>query len=284
MVHGVFLRELARKLFGEDFSRRIWRRMEIVGDILVLRKPFNVELEKLRLLATYVLNYLSYVKSVWCSISEIKGKHRVRDYVFLCGEYRSETIYVEHGARFLVDITRVYISPALNYEHRRIAEKVYDNETIINMFAGIGLFSIVSALKKKITVYSIDVNPYAYYYMVKSIGLNKLKGEVIPILGDAKDVIEKELSKIADRVLMPLPELVYDYLKYALYALKPKGFLHVYLFAKGRNREEAKINAIGDYTQFLKKYVKKAHVKEVRVIRSVGTKKYQVVIDYYVEK
>ncbi len=284
MVHGVFLRELARKLFGEDFSRRIWKRMEIIGDILVLRKPLNVELEKLRRLAAHIMDCLFYIKSAWCSISEIKGKHRVRDYVFLCGEYRSETIYVEHGARFLVDITRVYISPALNYEHRRVSEKVRDNETVVNMFAGIGLFSIVSALRKKITVYSIDVNPYAYYYMVKSIGLNRLKGKVIPILGDAKDVIERELSGIADRVLMPLPELVYDYLKYALYALKSKGFLHVYLFVKGRNRGEAKMNAISDYTQFLKKHVEKAHVREVRVIRSVGTKKYQVVIDYYVEK
>ncbi len=284
MVHGVYLRELARKLFGKNVSSRIWKRMEILGDILILRKPHDVSIEKLRLLGEHLLNELTYIKSVWCSISEVKGKYRVRDYAYLCGAYRSETIYVEHETRFLIDITKVYISPALNYEHKRVAEKVNDGERVLNMFSGVGLFSLIMAKNKNVVVYSIDINPYAYYYMVKSIQLNSLKGKVIPILGDSKDVVLEGTITEVDRVLMPLPELVYDYLKYALLALKKKGYLHVYLFTNGQNRTQARENAVIEYTSFLRKYVKKAIIENSRVIRSVCRRRYQVVLDYYVEK
>ena len=284
MVHGVYLRELARKLFGENTSLKIWKRMEILGDILVLRKPYGVNIEKVRLLGEQILNELAYIKSVWCAISEVRGKHRVRDFVYLCGEYRSETVYVEHGTRFLIDITKVYISPALNYEHRRISEKVRDDERILNMFSGVGLFSLIMAKRRNVEVYSIDINPYAYYYMVKSIHLNSLKGKVIPILGDSKEVILEGNIAEVDRVLMPLPELAYAYLKYALHALREKGYLHVYLFVNGQNKVQARENAIAEYTSFLRKHVSRAIIEYSRVIRSVGKRRYQVVLDYYVEK
>jgi len=284
MVHGVYLRELARKLFGENVSSKIWKRMEILGEILILRKPYDVSVEKLRLLGEHVLNELTYVRSVWCSISEVRGKHRVRDFIHLCGDYRSETVYVEHETRFLIDITKVYVSSALNYEHKRVAEKVKDGERILNMFSGVGLFSLIMAKRKDVVVYSIDINPYAYYYMVKSICLNNLKGKVIPILGDSKEVILEGKVTEVDRVLMPLPELVYDYLKYALNSLKRKGYLHVYLFVNGENRVRAKENAMAEYTSFLRKHVSKVVIEDSRVIRSVGKRRYQVVLDYYVEK
>jgi len=46
---------------------------------------------------------------------------------------------------------------------------------------------------------------------------------VVPIQGDAKRVTEQELQNVADRVLMPLPERAYEYLDYAMLALKPAG-------------------------------------------------------------
>jgi len=57
----------------------------------------------------------------------------------------------------------------------------------------------------------------------KTLGLNEAYGVVVPILGDAKKIVEQRLHGIADMVLMPLPEKAFEYLPYALLALKRTG-------------------------------------------------------------
>ena len=64
---------------------------------------------------------------------------------------------------------------------------IQDGEIITNMFAGVGMFSIMAAKKKKCTVYSLDINPVASELCEKNIKLNKLAGKVISINGDASD-------------------------------------------------------------------------------------------------
>ena len=279
------IRKLAHKVLGSKKAKKIWSRIEIIGDIAVMRKPPDIDLEDMKAIGEEILKEIPYVKSVWCAVSEVKGTYRLRNYVHLAGENRSETVYVEHGCKFKLDITKVYISPALNYEHKRIAEMVKPGETIVNMFAGIGIFSIVIARKvSPVKVYSIDVNPYAYRYMVENVRINKVENYVIPLLGDAAEVIVEKLISVADRVLMPLPELAISYLKYAVLSLRSKGFLHTYLFVKANNRKESLKKAEKMYSQELIKYVRNYKLLFYRVVRSVGPRKYQVVLDYYVEK
>ena len=274
------IRKLAHKVLGSKKAKKIWSRIEIIGDIAVIRKPPDIDLEDMKAIGEEILKEIPYVKSVWCAVSEVKGTYRLRNYVHLAGENRSETVYVEHGCKFKLDITKVYISPALNYEHKRIAEMVKPGETIVNMFAGIGIFSIVIARKvSPVKVYSIDVNPYAYRYMVENVRINKVENYVIPLLGDAAEVIVEKLTSAADRVLMPLPELAISYLKYAVLSLRSKGFLHTYLFVKANNRKESLKKAEKMYSQELIKYVRNYKLLFYRVVRSVGPRKYQVVLD-----
>ncbi len=279
------IRKLAHKVLGSKKAKKIWSRIEIIGDIAVIRKPPDIDLEDMKAIGEEILKEIPYVKSVWCAVSEVKGTYRLRNYVHLAGEHRSETVYVEHGCKFKLDITKVYISPALNYEHKRIAEMVKPGEIIVNMFAGIGIFSIVIARKvSPVKIYSIDINPYAYRYMVENVKINKVENYVIPLLGDAAKVIVEKLISVADRVLMPLPELAISYLKYAVLSLRSKGFLHTYLFVKANNRKESLKKAEEMYSQELVKYVRNYRLLSYRVVRSVGPRKYQVVLDYYVEK
>ena len=279
------IRKLAHKVLGNKKAKKIWSRIEIIGDIAVIRKPPDIDLEDMKAIGEEILKEIPYVKSVWCAVSKVKGTYRLRNYVHLAGEHRSETIYVEHGCKFKLDITKVYISPALNYEHKRIAEMVKPGEIVVNMFAGVGIFSIVIARKvSPVKVYSIDINPYAYRYMVENVRINKVENYVIPILGDAAKVIVEKLVSVADRVLMPLPELVISYLKYAVLSLRSKGFLHTYLFVKANNRKESLKKAKRMYSQELIKHVRNYKLLFCRVVRSVGPRKYQVVLDYYVEK
>jgi len=54
-------------------------------------------------------------------------------------------------------------------------------------------------------VFSIDVNPVAVSLMQDNIRLNRVYGRVVPSLGDAKTIVERQLRGQADRILMPLP-------------------------------------------------------------------------------
>ncbi len=281
------LRRLAEEVLGSEYSSKIWKRIEIIGDIAVIRKPFNLDIDKLRPLAEKILENIDHVKSVWCAVGEVSGEYRIREYVHLAGEKRSETIYKELGCFFKLDITKVYVSPRLNYEHRRVMMQVSEGEIIVNMFAGVGLFSIIIAKHKNPRrVYSIDINPEAYRYMVENIKLNKVEDRVVPLLGDAARVIRDKLVGIADRVLMPLPGLSYEYLEYAILALRPgyPRFIHIYDFTTALKGEDP-ISKIEDkFTRKLYEMSIKHKILFKRVVRTVGPRKYQVVLDIIIKR
>jgi len=278
------VRRLAKEVLGEELGSKVWSRLEIVGDIALLRKPPDVPLDSLRKLAERLINELPYVKSVWAAITPVEGSYRLRRYEHLAGECRSSTIYREHGCKFYIDITKVYVSPALNYEHLRVARCVKEGEFIINMFAGAGLFSIIIAkYARPSKVISIDINPNAYELMIRNVELNNVGGIVEPVLGDAGEVIEKYLST-ADRVLMPLPELAYEYFEKAIKALKDEGVIHVYDFVSTECKGDATAGVAEKYISKSRELGVSASVIFSRVVRSVGPRKYQVVLDIYVRK
>lgn len=278
------LRALAARVLGDELARRIWGRVEIIGDIAVIRKPFDLDVEVLKPLAEEILKELPYVRSVWAAASPIEGPHRVRRYVHLAGEERSMTLYREHGCVFKVDITKTYISPALNYEHGRIAGLVREGEFVINMFAGVGLFTIIIAKKSRPSkVVSIDINPYAYELMKENVSLNKVEDIVEPVLGDAGEVVERYVG-MADRVLMPLPELAMSYLPKAIKSLRGKGYVHVYEFITATSKEEALRKARESYEQRLKEIGADGRVEFGRIVRTVGPRYYQVVLDIKISR
>ena len=281
MTRGDLLKRVAREVLGEDFAKRIWRRIEFIGDIALIRTPLGMSPEELRTLAEEILRRLPYVKSVWASLPGIEGPYRLRRHVWLAGEQRSETLYREHGCVFKVDINRVYISPSLNYEHVRVARLVEPGEVVFNMFAGAGLFSIIIARQAEPSrVYSVDINPDAYYYMAENTRLNRVEDRVVPILGDAREVAESRLTRSADRVLMPYPELALEYLPYAVSSLRGSGWIHVYLHvrtdrgehwrSKARDLVEKRLHEIS---------VQSYTISFVRKIRNVGPRLNQVVVD-----
>lgn len=280
------VREIAREILGEDKARVVWSGLDIVGDIAVMRKPPNMEIEDLRILAEELIKRLGWLKSVWVAVSPIGGSYRLRNLLWLAGEKRTETIYREHGCVFRVDVARVYVSPRLSYEHMRIARLVKPGESIINMFAGAGLFSIVIARHSKpARVISIDISEDAYRLMLENIEINRVGGIVIPVKGDALEIIEEYGGK-AQRILMPLPELALRALPKAIKAIDREGYIHAYDFVRAKNRLEALERAEEIYREVLEKSKDLVgyRVEGKRIVRSVGPRRYQVVLDIWVER
>jgi tRNA (guanine37-N1)-methyltransferase len=199
----------------------------------------------------------------------------------IAGEANTVTLYKEHGCRFKVDVAKVYFSPRLSYERKRVADRVGTGEVVVNMFAGVGCFSIIIAKHRRVdTVYSIDINPDAVRFMTENIALNGLEGRVVAIEGDAREVLEGRLANVADRVLMPLPEKAADYLDAALQALNMyQGTIHYYDFVFAGKSENPVALATAKVTERMRSFDRPYRYHAARVVRMAGPRRYQVVVD-----
>jgi tRNA (guanine37-N1)-methyltransferase len=152
------------------------------------------------------------------------------------------------------------------------------------MFAGVGCFSVLmTKCGKARLVYSIDLNPSAVKFMQFNARLNRVERNVIPISGDAKQVILNQLQHVADRVLMPLPDKAYAYLPYAVMALKPRGgWIHYYDLehaSKGEDPVSKVTTKVAERLETLEIGLKSI---SGRVVRSTGPRWHQVVLDIQV--
>src|SRR6185503_2909287 len=140
-----------------------------------------------------------------------------------------------------VDVAKTYFSPRLSTDRLRIAKMVGDNETIVNMFAGVGTDSVVIArTNKTCRVYSIDSNLAASELDRINAKLNKVHDRVFSICGDASEVIKRQLVGQADGVLMPLPERAKEFIEPAVLALKQQGVVHYFAHLKADNKKASK--------------------------------------------
>lgn len=226
-----FLKRLLHDVIGEEASRIIGA-MDIIGDIAIIKVPPELEGRK-ALIGETILKHLKHVKAVYRQLGGVTGEYRLRPLEHIAGEERTLTQHREYGCVYLVDVKSVFFTPRLGGERARIASLVRDGELVLNMFAGVGPFSILIAKRKpRSTVYSIEANPAAYDLLVKNIELNKVRGRVIPLLGDAR-LLVPALELAFDRVLMPYPEGSLGFIGVALEAVKRGGFIHYYRFGRG---------------------------------------------------
>lgn len=252
---------------------------DIVGDIVVLR-PLS-ENNVGQTVAAEIMNIHRNIKTVLSQQGKVAGNFRIRSFSHLAGEDRKTTFHRESGCVFSVDLEKCYFSPRLGNERLRISKLVKSGETVVNMFAGMGCFSIVIAKQARSNlVFSIDINPEAIALMRENIRLNAVYGKVIPLLGDSEEVVRQHFQGMADRVLMPLPEKAFEYMPAALSALKPTGgWLHLYDFQHATKHEDplektkARVAEKASHMRF-----KYEHTFS-RVVRSIGPNWYQTVLD-----
>jgi len=263
----------------------VYNSYDIIGDIAIIKLTKTVEAYKEQV-AEVIMKIHKNVKTVLAQTGPVEGKYRLRKLEYVAGEAKTVTIHKEHGCLFSVDLAECYFSPRLSYERLRIAKLVKTGEVIVNMFAGVGCFSIVIAKHSEAKeIYSIDINPIAVKFMRKNVVMNKVDGRVIPIEGDAKEVIVNVLSKRADRVLMPLPEKALQYLPYATLALRDRGgYIHYYDFEHARKGEDPLKKASTKVEGRLRGLGFEYNICFGRIVRTTGPNWYQIVLDIFIQK
>ncbi len=275
--HSKSLKQRVDESVGQENPTKIYSSYDVVGKIAIIKVPDNNH-EEAKKAAQAIMNLYSNVKSVFLQTSRINGNFRVRELQCLAGEPDTVTVHREADCFFKVDVERCYFSPRLQFERGRIAGLVGGGEVVVNMFAGVGCFSVeIAKAQPSAKVYSIDINPAAFELMQENVRLNGVSDQVMPLLGDAKEVV-RNLEGVADRVLMPLPELALEYLPIAVKTLKLSGgWIHFHNFEHAENRKDAvkitkqKVEGIllgFDY-----------YVEVARIVRSTGPNWYQIVLD-----
>jgi tRNA wybutosine-synthesizing protein 2 len=192
------------------------RGYKVIGDIAIVK--FGDEIAEFgKKIGETILELNKRIKAVWREKSK-EGMIRKPNMELLAGK-GSETIHVENGCLFKLDVTRVMFSLGNQYERQRIAREC-NEEIVVDMFAGIGYFSIPCA-KRAEKVYSIEINPEAFKYLLDNKKLNNTKN-LIPILGDSMFITPEG---IADRVVMG-HLFCAEFLPAAIRALEKRGVIH----------------------------------------------------------
>jgi tRNA (guanine37-N1)-methyltransferase len=268
------LKEALRGSLSEREIALLSSSFDVLGTIAILKVPEELK-DKENLIGSEILSRVKNLRTVLNQVSDVGGEFRTRELKVIAGVANFETIYKESGCAFKVNVRDVYFSPRLSTERERIAGLVSEGERVLNMFAGIGTFSIIMAKRVACVVDSVDKNPAAIELAVKSLRMNKLRGLVKPILSDAADyALEHEAS--FDRVLMPLPERADEFLRFAIRACKDGGIVHFYLhvpqekFAETDWLENHLRNITPEHSQL--KVIKWKRVREVgpRYIQAVA--------------
>ena len=274
------LKKALENILSDEDTKDLVSAFDQIGDIIIVRIPDSL-ISRKKIIGKALLEQVKTAKTVFHQSSPVEGDFRTRNLELIEGDEKTETEYRENGCRFIVDVEKAFFSPRLSTERERISNLVNDHDVIINMFGGVGMFSLLAAKKKSCTVYNIDINPVASKLCEENIKLNKLKGSVISLNGDATEIIKEQLQDKADRVLMLLPERSDEFLDTAISSLKRNGVIHYYSHIHAEKKQDApKLSE----EHFLNINKIQANILDSRVVRPVGPRFYQTVVDIKIQR
>jgi tRNA (guanine37-N1)-methyltransferase len=247
---------------------------EVIGDIALLEDP-DLDQQKASRIADALLRTQPNIKTVIKPLTPVIGEFRIREFEIIAGEPRTETVHREYGCLYKVDLARAYFTPRLSTERSRILSWIKEGDAVVDMFAGVGPYSILLAKSKKPSkVIAIDKNPDAVHYLKENIILNSVKN-IEAIEGDAREEAEK-FSGTADHVIMNLPHNAHEFLDSAVLLTKPGGIIHYYGITPEDELFESSIELIKAAAGRAGRQIE---VLEKRVVRSYAPHQYNICIE-----
>lgn len=272
------LTEALRARLPSDALPIVSRSLDIVGDIAIV-EPSSELAQFERAIGEAILEACPNVHAVMAKAGSFSSDYRIRDLRLIAGADRSVTCHREHGCLFELDVKAVFFSTRLSHERLRVASQVEPDETVLDMFAGVGPYSILIAKKQPTaTVHAVDVNPAAFRFLVSNILLNKVHGNVKAAMGDVREVVESSLVGTADRAIMNLPGKAHDFVDLACLGIRKNGgVIHFYSFEKSENWQEAALAKLNERVQASGRRVK--DVLATRIVKEIAPYRVQVAVD-----
>ena len=250
------------------------RKWELFGDVLVLRLDSSLDKHERAVAEAYAR--VLRAKTVLRDVGGISGDFRQPVIRTLLGT-DSVTTHLENGIKFRFDVSKIMFSSGNVEERERMASIHCDGETIVDMFAGIGYFSIpIAAYQRPAKVIACEINPVAHAYLVENIALNKVGKTVEPVLGDNREL---KGESFADRVVMGYVRTTHEFLPTAFRLLRDGGVLHYHETCPNELLPQRPIQHLSDVAGS-----RKVVVERLRAIKSYSPGVSHVVVDARVFK
>jgi len=209
----------------------------------------------------------------------VYGDYRAPSVELLWGKMPDAIMHTEYGVHYYLDPSRLMFSLGNLFERLRVASLVRSWEVVVDMFAGVGQFTLPIAVhaKPKI-IHAIEINPVAYDYLVKNVKLNGVEEIVVTHLSDCREFASKT-NISADRIIMGYFYGYSEFLPYALSMLgKSGGIIHLHQLVERDEMEKLKqriitLNMDLDFT---------TDILASRVVKTYSASKIHVVLDLFV--
>lgn len=250
---------------------------QILGDVMLLKLP-KADADEKKKIAEGAMRLLPYVKSV-CEIKDVSGELREPRASLLAGS-RTETIHTENGVKYHLDVSQVMFSKGNLFERQRLVKLVKAGEIVVDMFAGIGYFSIPVAKNTKAKrVIAIEKNLNAFRFLKDNIQLNGVKN-MDAIWGDCRD-FANSVKDAADRVVMGYLPGTEEFLPEAIRIAKNGAAVHFHNLCEAKGLWKKPLSQIKDACN---KHQCSFKVLEKRKVKSYKPGVFHVVVDFQLIK
>lgn len=254
----------------EAAKRILPARWEQLGRVLVLKMDPKLEPWKAEIAAAYAK--VLQADTVLRDTGGIAGKYREPVTELLLGT-ETETVHVENHIRYRLDAARLMFSSGNVDERIRMAHVCRPGEVVVDMFAGIGYFTLPMAVHsepRKIIAH--EINPLAFEYLRRNAAENGVSDVVEPVLGNCLDAEEG----VADRIVMGYVGTTHEYLPKAMRILRGKGIIHYHETCPNRLMPERPVERVA---QAAEEAGKDAEIMFIRRVKSYSPGVEHVVVD-----
>jgi len=249
-----------------------------IGDIVIVNLKEDVEKYDKKI-GKIILENIPNTQTVCRRTDYITGKFREPNIKVIAGDKNTETIHKEHGIEYKLDVAKVMFSKGNLNERKRLIDQVSEGETIVDMFAGIGYFSLgLAKFSEAKKIYAIEFNPDSYHYLWENIKLNQVRDKIIPMFGDCREECESlsKSERIADRILMGLLPSPKEYLDSAMKIIKPRGIIH---YHSTLGKEEGYEKLMMEINDVSLKYGLQAELINSKEVKSYAPNVNHIVLD-----
>ncbi|MEM7819365.1 MAG: class I SAM-dependent methyltransferase family protein [Candidatus Aenigmatarchaeota archaeon] len=247
---------------------------QIVGNILLIKFMKIKSKKQKEKIAQAIMQMFPYIKTI-CEIKQISGELREPKIIKLLGN-GTETIHKEHKILYKIDVSKIMFSKGNLNERKRLVEKIKNNETIVDMFAGIGYFSLgIAKFSKAKKIFAIEKNPIAFNYLKENIKLNNIKN-IETILADCRKI---SIEEKPDRIIMGYFPNTEKFLPYALKMSKVGTIIH---FHNTYRKNELWDKPIKEIENACKEMNLNFNILEKIKVKSFAPNVYHVVVDFQI--
>lgn len=279
----IIIEELKGTLTKEELEL-LPRGFQGLGKIMIIKLSPEL-LPKKQLIGEACLSLHPSFKSIYLNAGKIKGTFRQPEQMdLIAGIDNPIADHLEHGVRYRFDITKIMFSKGNLSERKFLATLVKDDEVIVDMFAGIGYFSLpIAKNSNPKQIYSIELNPESYEVFVQNIKLNHLEEKITPIFGDSKIEVLKLSQKgiTADRVIMGVFPAPKNFIKEALTLTSQKGTIFHY---EGVTKKENYLTLYEEFEEITINEGYSCKLQSHRFVKGYGPHLLHVVVDILVSK